>query len=782
MNIFNKYHLALQDLLQSYSNEIPKNISSIEHSKPTWDDPVWYILDVDTGIRHRYLFTKAVKGQRRSKNDSYFRKLKNYESDLLTKNYELLLKVYALDVQQQKIVNNGKQFRVTVASQILTESEKYRNLNDLPIKFWNDCKESNFFWDFCKRHHLISGNLRPHHSDRLRSADDIFDRANKNGFKMPKESMIFSIGYIFNEVFRDVNENGKLGEEGMINIVDAIPITVALLGLASPCRLNSEIPLLQNQKLKSIKPKSGEPIYYLDWPGSKGYQDNQNHVLKALAPHVKKAINFFHEYFQPERYYVRFLKNTKQSWKQLLNGFIVDPNRTEELDFSQPPNIFTVAYALGFYPIKYKVEVLKCHNSILLGVSERQWKWNLKRGQTKSSQLIEKNISKLLLSDLVINLSAVDTTTPSKYSIQRLLQTENFTKSFKNRLTIQFLTDIGSLQKEIIRLQKENIPTFPKCYIESEKYIDLEHALFCIAPNKHNFNSVHGMSGSPLNIISLRKVKTIFVNAFSDNNPATNIFNKYGFKTEKLRLHSLRHFANTYAEKGGIPLSVIASWSGRTSIKQTLEYIHNNVETNADRVTSTLDLDASHIDIRVITNDELKTYGGLPASITDTGICVQELSVTPCNYINNFLSGCFLCESSCYICGDTDAIKLLEYDLRFQSIRLARLSKQENIFKSPCKKDWYLKHTKEVALLEQLIQILKNRLHGNIARISTEEKKIFITNPKTNVIDEVKLTISSDENILNQITDKTSSISSIPEGMTALLSSFGVTNFKNKSK
>ena len=173
---------------------------------------------------------------------------------------------------------------------------------------------------------------------------------------------------------------------------------------------------------------------------------------------------------------------------------------------------------------------------------------------------------------------------------------------------------------------------------------------------------------------------------------------------------------------------------------------------------------------------------GLPASITDTGICVQELSVTPCNYINNFLSGCFLCESSCYICGDTDAIKLLEYDLRFQSIRLARLSKQENIFKSPCKKDWYLKHPKEVALLEQLIQILKNGLHGNIARISTEEKKFFITNPKTNVIDEVKLTISSDENILNQITDKTSSISSIPEGMTALLSSFGVTNFKNNSK
>ena len=145
MNIFNKYHLALQDLLQSYSNEIPKNISSIEHSKPTWDDPVWYILDVDTGVRHRYLFTKAVKGQRRSKNDSYFRKLKNYESNLLTKNYGLLLKVYALDVQQQKIVNNSKQFRVTVASQILTESEKYRNLNDLPIKFWNDRKESNFF-------------------------------------------------------------------------------------------------------------------------------------------------------------------------------------------------------------------------------------------------------------------------------------------------------------------------------------------------------------------------------------------------------------------------------------------------------------------------------------------------------------------------------------------------------------------------------------------------------------------------------------------------------------
>ena len=86
MNIFNKYHLALQDLLQSYSNEIPKNISSIEHSKPTWDDPVWYILDVDTGVRHRYLFTKAVKGQRRSKNEfpvNFFQYMRPNRSSLI---------------------------------------------------------------------------------------------------------------------------------------------------------------------------------------------------------------------------------------------------------------------------------------------------------------------------------------------------------------------------------------------------------------------------------------------------------------------------------------------------------------------------------------------------------------------------------------------------------------------------------------------------------------------------------------------------------------------------
>ena len=210
-----------------------------------------------------------------------------------------------------------------------------------------------------------------------------------------------------------------------------------------------------------------------------------------------------------------------------------------------------------------------------------------------------------------------------------------------------------------------------------------------------------------------------------ENFPKKNLFYKYGFGFQKLRLHSLRHFANTQAEKGGIPLSVIAAWSGRTSVNQTLEYVHTSDEEKSARLITTLDLDEHDVDIRVITRNDLQKNHVLPASLTETGVCVQELAVTPCNYINDFLSGCFGCENACYICGDESAIRTLEHDLRFQQVRLKRIEQSKESFKSQGTRDWWVIHSQGVSILEQLIVLLKKSKQGNLVRIAADKKFFF---------------------------------------------------------
>lgn len=782
MKDLNKYLINLNVFVKSYPKQLPVNVEGIDSNTASWEDPVWYIKDIQTGVPHRYIFLKAVKGITRIAKDSAIRKPADIESEMLCQPYGYLLKIYALEVQLSSIVNNSKQLRVTKAAQILTKAEELGGINNIPLAFWNGINGSNIFWDFCARHRLLSGAQRPIHTDRERGADATFTRSQKH-LKMTSESMIYALGDIFTKVFHDVDKDGNLNSEGGINIPDALTITAALLGLASPNRLNGEIPLLANQQLKVIQPKNGNEVYYLDWPGSKGYQDNQNHILKALVPQVKKAINFFYKYLAPERHFIRYLKNMNQTWESIMNGFVVEKERMENLDFHLPPNLFTVAYALGFYPVTYEIEILNSRDGICPNNSVKGWSWGLprycskrKRRLKRADMVTRKSIGRVCPDDLVLNLTGQSGKTP--YSIQKLLMCDIFNKSFSERLNLPLIATVKDVQESVVRIIKEIIPTFPLSHTDSETGLDLESALFCISPGKHNFGSSKGMAGSPLSIFSLSKIKTYFVTRLnpSKKQQNCNLFYKYGFGYQKLRLHSLRHFANTQAEKGGIPINVIATWSGRKTINQTLEYIHTSDKEKADRLVATLDLNDAKKDIRVITTEELQTKHILPASLTETGVCAQELAVTPCNYINDFLSGCLGCESACYVSGDESAINVLEHDLRFQLVRLNRLRQSKESFVSQANKNWWVKHSQGVSLLEQLIVILKEHRPGQLVSVSSDRRYFFITDLDTKHVEEKRLTLPAEKELLKAFEVYSEDVESIPDSMKSLVIKFGLEN------
>ena len=776
MNEINKYKLILQNFIESYSKELPSNVTSVNNSKASWSDPVWYIRDPNTNTLHRYLFTKVIKGKKRLSRDSQFKSIEEHKIQLMDEPYSTLLKIYALEVQTHSIVSSSKQYRVTVASKVLTNVHNYKSLHDIPLQFWCETKMSNLFWDFCNHNDFLSGN-RPVHIDRSRSAEDQIEK-NNNILKMIPESLIFACGEIFQKVFKNVDENGELNKGGCIDVQDAKIITGILLGLASPDRLNGELPLLCNQKLKIIQPKLGSVIHYLDWPGSKGFHDNQNHVLSALAPQVKKAINFFHYHFKPERYFVRFLKNSNQSWSQLLEGFELDPERQKHLNFNVYPNLFTVAYALGFYPIEYKITLLKDVKYINKTSSIKGWKYNscwdpqLKRKLNKTDAHETIHVSKIQHSHLLLNL----TYNGSNNGVCQLLNTSSNLNHNKNKeLNLTRITTVKLLEEAVLRIQNNLIPTFPIGYAGTDIGIDMESILFCWSPGKHNVPDKKGLAGSPLIIAPITTIKSDLTSAINGNEkfPKTNIFFKYGFGFHRLKLHSLRHFSNTHAEKGEIPLTVIAAWSGRSSVKQTLEYVHTSESEKTDRLIKTLDLDSSTKDIKVISKNELKQHGGLPASITETGICIQELSVTPCNYMNNFLSRCFACENSCYVCGDRRAIEMFEHDLVFQKKRLKKLQENKQLFTSQATRDWWVNHSQAASLLKQLIGILKQYPIGDLVRIDNNKQNFFITNKNTKNVEQKFISLPSKNEILKQIENNSMVKESIPAGMKSLLLSFG---------
>ena len=193
-------------------------------------------------------------------------------------------------------------------------------------------------------------------------------------------------------------------------------------------------------------------------------------------------------------------------------------------------------------------------------------------------------------------------------------------------------------------------------------------------------------------------------------------------------------------------------------------------------MVATLDLNDAKKDIRVITTEELRTKHFLPASLTETGVCAQELAVTPCNYINDFLSGCLGCESACYVSGDESAINVLEHDLRFQVVRLNRLRQSKESFFSQANKNWWVKHSQGVSLLEQLIVILKGHRRGQLVSISSDRRYFFITDLDTKHVEEKRLALPAEKELLKGLEVYSEDGKVIPESMKSLITKFGLEN------
>ncbi|MDU0111752.1 hypothetical protein RT723_01745 [Psychrosphaera aquimarina] len=520
------YTQSLQKLVDNNTVIIPENVYSDDKTTLAgWGEPIWLEFNPQKKCYERFMFC-------RSDPDT------NDKSPLkapLSRDYTVLLQVYFIEQIINKNVSTGqKQALIRTARQMLTIAESYEELNCLSKNDYEKLAKKQgliFFWQFCKDNKFLSGVKPKTIDNRDRYASTrIHEKQEK--FKKTPLSIITAIAEIYHEVFRYVNEDGTIIDGKEVRLKDALPITFAIFGLATPSRLSVEIPYLLNQKLKSSKTKNGKKIYYLDWPGSKKYQDNSSHILAVMAPIINKILNFYSVQFKPNRYFIRFLKNPLGTWKYLLKGFDVDPERQANIDFKMKPNIFTFSYAIGYYPVDHEIMILNDSELIIEDSTVRGgfrfYKKLLRARMPKSKRVrglvikhsdfyTRKSIGLLDSNDLIAldgfqNQSSA-LLTPGRHLTHTLDKIINL-----NDLNyIKRHTTIDSLSKVIIDSSKGDFSNFPYSSIyQSTRMIDLEDALFCINPKyKANFTTT-GMGGTIFKLLSVANIKVLFNNPFKD--------------------------------------------------------------------------------------------------------------------------------------------------------------------------------------------------------------------------------------------------------------------------
>jgi len=760
--MLNQYLERLNLLVAKYREEPITQFESSLGKAANFGDLIWYHVDPNSGRRTRFqsgLHGRLGKGSSGSRPE-----------DALPHPYGDLVKVWIIQTLNVRISMSERLARVGAARKFLSimDGHLYEQ-NDPTIKSFDIGERGRDrlrpFLEFCAREGLMRKIDLVSSDERDRTGHAAFDISQE---KIPDMRSVLALGNIFTRVFESVDLNGDICLDGNINFKDAFVVTFALLALASPNRASAEIPLIPQQHLNQYSERDGEPVYYLTWIGSKGFKDYKNHILSALVDPVTRAINFFAKACEPARVLCRFYESPNRSLSKVLGSYKVRPQFKKNLDLSATANLFTVGYALGFYAPDEYVFVLKAGADITSA------------GRNSQSLLFDrKPIFRLHAED---RLSGSMVSTTKVASLNKLFGYVCVPKD----LPLQKLWSVQDLQDWWLSYFRRNImPGFPFSFSSGESSIKIKDALFCVLGNAfHGDETKPGSGGtqfqrSRYGLVRLSTLGSYASRRLTGGSTGTSIFEDYGFSSELcVRPHMLRHLANSIADVSGIPMEIITAWSGRKELSHTYTYIHTSHANRAQRVSCIMNpREPSVDDIRVVSQSELIRVTNLPATITSTGICTQSLNVTPCDYLNDFVSQCFMCPESCHIAADEQAIHLLEVDLSFQNTRLEAVRDDVRLVSSTAMQRWYLIHARNKYILARLIKIMKSNPAGTFIRYSNRDMQFSLTDLSHEVCNKIQITIPDLEAELREIL---SSMAAVPEplpnaSLDALLTSFGLT-------
>ncbi len=540
---------------------------------------------------------------------------------------------------------------------------------------------------WCQNNKLIRPSIRTPKMGRDERGDSyslesVLERKAK---KMPDERALRVLAAISNDILPECSKSANINTNDMQRASFVACMTT--LAMASPNRIGAEQVILAKQSLKSRKATRIEDgktvtkvVHWLDWNGSKGYKDNNNHILASMAVPVSRAVDYLNIVCEPTRVLCRFYENPTQSLEQLLGSFT--STKLQAFDKDDRVNLFQLGYILGFY------DNHECNICL----------WN--PDSSSQAHLKQyKHISQLCDNDILIFNSK---------SLSALLgiRAKNITKI---KAALGQRPTIAEFQENWINHIKKATPSFPYRINASNK-VRLSNALFCFSgaqlllrsQKKENLFSGSFYSIESIDLYALFSGKL-------NGKCHKSIFEDFGFSSDiRISPHQFRHWLNTKGQESGLSDEVIALWSGRTSIEQNLVYDHVSDSSKIAQIADVLATPEKITkEIRVITQEEYQQATGKIASVTATGFCTQQLAVNPCVYLNDFVAQCTLCSSSCYVNRDQKAIDILEKDLLVQQIRLDQIKNNRHINTSVRLQNWFITHHRNTSILEQLITLMK---------------------------------------------------------------------------
>ncbi|MFV0486419.1 MAG: hypothetical protein ACK5NL_04420 [Vibrio fluvialis] len=657
-----------------------------------------------------------------------------------------LLKLYILEVMTKKIAIKTMYYRYQNTRHFLISMEALSDLTPDAV-FMHDKTISDSASGMLKmfiswlNETLFGYDLLPFVT-RTRSKETGSDILAKRHDKLPDIKAIMALGAITYDTITGVSpeawRTGPLDDQR-----DAYTCVMSALAMAAPNRIAAEQTVLSVQRLQheTLYSKGKEHfIHWLDWVGSKGYANHQKHILEPMADCVSIGLEYMYKATGSMRKMARFYVDPSLPLKRILTKEDVAPQRWQKVcpDIDKPTNMVVLGYLLGLYTDnEATIRVLKgtpgAIQKPLIFPPHRTHKERLNQLGTQAAAPWFKPLWAIKTSDrLVFSDSVAARFLGLKHRFKQYKKTGLRGVMSVQEAQAQWIDYITQIQGgDLTRLRNHS----------KDGRCDLRTMLFAF--NGQQLLGSFGKAGfrggqSPFFPIGPKSL----ANLFSFELKEGGIFSRYGFNsTFHIRPHQFRHLLTTVGYEQGIVNKILNMWGGRRDPKQLLHYVHSDPKVVSSQIgdimlADTPTLEHAKMQIRFASRQEYEGVVGQAASVTSTGICTQQLIYKPCEFFNDFESQCFLCESSCHVAHDKDAIDVLQRDLANQQQRLDKASQDPNFSTHSNRQAWYQVHTQQVVILQQLLNLMTSKTiePGSLIRLLMKEGNIRISDLKARTV------------------------------------------------
>lgn len=181
-----------------------------------------------------------------------------------------------------------------------------------------------------------------------------------------------------------------------------------------------------------------------------------------------------------------------------------------------------------------------------------------------------------------------------------------------------------------------------------------------------------------------------------------SFLSRYGYPDTSLRSHQLRHFLNTAAKEAGQSIEFITHWSGRASVKQTRDYIHQDPEREARKLSESL-IPVADVTPEPITAAEYDVRKKGPIIATRYGICTHAWTTSACQKSGD----CLNCSDLLHCKGHKTSLQAVKVERDHVAENLAATLKEIDAGNRPATR-WVDTHTRYLERLNQIVVMHEN--------------------------------------------------------------------------